>query len=350
MHDFHQRQIIPGKLYDITDRTIDGGTWFVPALRSVIVDAISRAQKVSKVKLYGYVVMSNHYHALASADGPREMAKFLELFHAEVGRHVNRFHARQGRLWAKRASVVRVSDEPAAQVARLRYILSNSVKELAAAHPADWTGPHVAHAFETGRPEGQGDAVVAIGGLENEIEGLCQRAPSDNQHGIAISQLPHLAQLSADEYFSDMRHLMSAVANAPTDRDAGIEANLLDGASKRAAPCAPPSSRPGWEPRKIVMDMSPPVTFPRRPRPGRGLRGPFVFASDKEVRTALIDARKAFLAKYVAASEAYREGRRGAPHFPWHSFAPVAPWLVGDAKQPGLFEPAVDAGAVVAST
>jgi hypothetical protein len=43
-------------------------------------------------------------------------------------------------LWSRRYQAIVVSDEPEAQVTRLRYMLSQGVKEGLVAHPAEWPG------------------------------------------------------------------------------------------------------------------------------------------------------------------------------------------------------------------
>lgn len=49
-------------------------------------------------------------------------------------------------MWARRFSSIPVSDEPEAQILRLRYLLSNSTKEGLVLSPSDWPGVHCADA------------------------------------------------------------------------------------------------------------------------------------------------------------------------------------------------------------
>ncbi|MEN8162115.1 MAG: hypothetical protein ABFS41_18745, partial [Myxococcota bacterium] len=53
-------------------------------------------------------------------------------------------------MWARRYDGIVVSDEPEAQWARLKYLLSNSVKEGLCESPFDWPGVHSAKALVTG--------------------------------------------------------------------------------------------------------------------------------------------------------------------------------------------------------
>ena len=333
MFDYHQRQIIPGKLYEITDRTLTGEHLFVSQLYEKLVKSIAFAQKVSNIKIFAYAVMSNHYHLLVSADGPEQMGQFLREFHCRSARAVNKYWGRAGRVWARRASVIRVSDEPAMQVRRLRYILSNGVKETGAKHPATWGGPHVAHYFDLGYQEAVGlmslfkSEATTIADVHKGLLGL------EDKHKIRVSPLRHLASLSEDEYLSEMRHLMNAVGESPLDTSVGLEGHQFD--TKAAQPEHVPATR---RPRtrqwsKIVENpkVSNPDPEDEKPKPFRA------FAHDVAIRKRLEEKREQFVSSYRLASRDFRNGERLEPKLPAYSFLPPGPWLIRDAAVDGLW-------------
>ncbi len=331
MKDYAVRQVIPWKLYDITDRVDDGSHYFTSDMADTILAALGKAQAVSALRIYGYVVMSNHYHLLVAARGAAELFQFLRVFHSDVARAINRGLSRRGRLWARRASIVRVSDEPEAQVARLRYILANSVKEGAVEHPSAWGGPHVAHYFESELPELAGDFVESFAGtLSAESHTARLRQPGPPQpFPIRISPLPHLAALSQDVYLSDMRHLMQAVAKFPHDREYGLDTHLYDPAAQR-----PPRQLPQLRTRARNADASTDEyvrkTVPP-PRPpiidGRRIR---VFAHTAAARARLTRKREAFLQQYKEVSAEFRAGTLALEDFPRYCFSPPCPPIAED--------------------
>ena len=339
--DYHQRQVLPGTLVEVTSRTMDGAHHFSPALRTAIIEAIAKAQFISKIKIYAYSVMSNHYHLLASAQGPRELGKFLELFHSALGRMVNFTTGRRGRMWQRRASVVRVSDEPYTQIQRVRYILSNGVKETGLKHPSHWTGPHVAHYFANGEPETAGETNAFLQDIackfNNFTRRYAKRKPAPKRPkplAIQVSPLPHLDSMPVEDYRRAMCHLMDAVAQAPTDREFGMKPWLMD--PNIAVPQAP--SIPPAEPAPPTAPTDATQVRETTPQSRPGPKAPyFVFAHDKALRDELIEQRKQFVEAYEDASLAYRAGRRRRPQLPPHSCAPPAFWLQKDHCRSGLF-------------
>ncbi|MGE0872638.1 MAG: transposase [Kofleriaceae bacterium] len=101
---------------------------------------IARAQTLyTSVKVYGFVFLSNHYHMLMSASDGAELAQFLGYINSNIAREMGRIHRWRGKLWGRRASVIPVLD-PEAMIERLRYVISNGVKEGLVPSPRDWPG------------------------------------------------------------------------------------------------------------------------------------------------------------------------------------------------------------------
>ena len=65
---------------------------------------------------------------------------------------VCRLHDWKDKVWSRRYSAIVISDEEAAQVDRLRYILANGCKEGLVASPRDWPGVNMIAAVLDGKP------------------------------------------------------------------------------------------------------------------------------------------------------------------------------------------------------
>ena len=51
------------------------------------------------------------------------------------------------KIWARRYQAIVISDEEAAQVERLKYVLAHGVKEGLVDRPQDWSGAHSVEAL-----------------------------------------------------------------------------------------------------------------------------------------------------------------------------------------------------------
>ena len=74
----------------------------------------------------------------------------MEHVNCNLSKEVARLHDWSGSLWQRRYQHVVVSDEEEAQVARLKYVLSNGVKENLVRRAADWPGVHSVDALVKG--------------------------------------------------------------------------------------------------------------------------------------------------------------------------------------------------------
>jgi hypothetical protein len=97
-------------------------------------------------------VMSNHLHILVTASTPTQVARFMSTVLSTITREVGRLHHRRGRMWDGPYHCIRVSQEPAAQLGRLCYVLAHGAKERLVADPRSWQGAHSAAALIDGTP------------------------------------------------------------------------------------------------------------------------------------------------------------------------------------------------------
>ena len=70
------------------------------------------------------------------------LSAFMAYFDGNVAREINRLHDWSGHFWAGRFVPIWISGEPAAQLGRLAYILSQGVKEGLVYSPLEWPGIH----------------------------------------------------------------------------------------------------------------------------------------------------------------------------------------------------------------
>ena len=121
-----------------------------PELNRRIVGAIGRAQRQTGLTLHAVVFASNHYHLLASPETPVQLVEFMRHIQSNIAREAGDLHDWDGKFWGRRYRDIPVSDEPEAQIDRLRYCLAHGVKEGLVARCRDWPGVHSAAALLDG--------------------------------------------------------------------------------------------------------------------------------------------------------------------------------------------------------
>ena len=147
-----------GALVEVTCRTIQGRFLLKPTaeLTSLTLGVLGRAQRLYPVEIHAFVFLSNHYHLLLSVKTALQLAQFMNYLNSNLAREAGRLHGWREKFWGRRYQAIVVSDEEAAQVNRLRYLLSHGCKEGLVARPRDWPGAHCVDALtEGGAPQGQ---------------------------------------------------------------------------------------------------------------------------------------------------------------------------------------------------
>ena len=141
-------------LIEITDRCFQSRFLLRPSprLNAVFVGALARASRRYGVGVVDYRVLSNHFHLLVICHEAWRLAAFMRDFESKLAKEVQRLHDWSGTVLPHRYRPIPVSDEPEAQIARLRYLLEQGVKEGLVTSPRHWPGAHGTRALLTGEP------------------------------------------------------------------------------------------------------------------------------------------------------------------------------------------------------
>ena len=135
----------PWMTHMVTTRCLEGQPLLRPSERAnqLIVGCFAYAQRrfAGRVELHHIAVMSNHYHALLSAEDQPTLSAFMCLLNGSLAKELGGLHDAHGHFWHRRYAKHQLLDEEALSDA-YRYLFANSVKEGLVEHPRDWPGVH----------------------------------------------------------------------------------------------------------------------------------------------------------------------------------------------------------------
>jgi REP element-mobilizing transposase RayT len=292
-------------MVEVTCRTIHARLLLRPSpeLNDLLVGVLGRAQRRHSMAIHAVVVMSNHVHLLLSPVSPQQLARFMEYFSGNLAREIARLHDWHDKVWAGRYRAIPISDEPAAQVDRLRYVLAHGAKEGFVAHPRAWPGVHSVDALVAGRKlEGTWHNRSAAYADNRRGGGASEAAGDSTAHcereEVTLTPLPCLAGLTERQRREIYRRLLDEiVARARSDRQGQTPLGEL--AVRRASP----------HDRPISSKRSP---------------APRAHAASRAARLAMSWAYREFVAAFRAAADCWRRGDRGSV-FPSGAFPPRPP-------------------------
>jgi len=146
------RLVVPGIPHHVTQRGNRRETTFFEAADYCLYrDLLGAAAGRAGVEIWGYCLMPNHVHVIATpgeADGLRRT--FGEL-HRRYTAHINTRHRWTGHLWQARFGSVAMDE--AHLIAALRYVSLNPVRARLVARAEDWPWSSVM-AHLSGRDDG----------------------------------------------------------------------------------------------------------------------------------------------------------------------------------------------------
>jgi hypothetical protein len=301
-------------MVEVTARTIGGLFLLKPDGRfnRRAIGVLARAQAYAGVEVYGTKVMSSHHHQLLGVRDAEQLAKFLCFTQCNLAKEANHVHGWCGRVWARRYSAILVSDEEAAQVARLRYLLGQGCKENLVASPLEWPGADTTWALFNGERRVDGEWVdrTSLFRARQETANVIERDFTSTET-LLLSQIPCWRHLSRAEYRDRIRELVRDIERETRTRHRADATTPLGARKVRMS-----------SPRDSAL------------RPARS-PAPDFHAATREARARLRQAYRLFLSAFLAASAALRSGNRLVP-FPEGCFPPRLPFEpLPRARAPG---------------
>jgi REP element-mobilizing transposase RayT len=117
----------PDTVHFITNRCFQRRFFFRPGpkVNAIILGCLAWAAQRHDVRVFCYVFMSNHFHAMVQAVH-MNCSDFMGSFKAELARRLNKLYGREGTLYAGRFKAEPVIGDEA-MIERMRYILCNPV-------------------------------------------------------------------------------------------------------------------------------------------------------------------------------------------------------------------------------
>ena len=302
----------PGALVEVTVRTLQQRYLLRPGprLNPLVVGVLAKGQVATGMRVHAVAVMSNHLHLLASPTSTRQLADFMSQVNGNLSKEVGRLHDWPGTMFPRRYTSIPVSDEPQAQVARLRYLLEQGCKENLVAAPTDWPGVHSSRAMIEGR---------SMSGIWIDRTALFRA----RQRGETVSEaeLTEHVELKLDP-LPCWRHLAPAAYRARlTEIIETIERETVERHQRdRTAP-----KGAAWVRRRHPHE---------RPKPGRRSPRPRFHAFARTVRERLAAAYREFLAAYRLAVQRLANGDT-AVTFPDTCYPPRLPFVEPTRLEPG---------------
>ena len=249
-------------------------------------------------------VLSNHVHILFDVDNVQQVADFMEYASSNLAREVNRLTGWSGPVFERRYTMIPVSNEEAAQVEVLKYVIGHGVKEGLVEHVEQWPGIHSA------RARLRGESLTGHW-FSRKDEYAARRRGEDfdplkyaTEETVELSPVPCWEHLPTEEYRGRVRGLVEEVEEeAAADRE------------RRGIPACGPEA---------ILTQDP----QHRPEKLAKSPAPFVHAASKAARMALYQSYSWFVGEFRKAAEKLRRGVRDVG-FPPGCFPPALPFVPG---------------------
>ena len=144
--------------------------------------------------------MSTHAHLLYGVEHGLQMAGFQCHMNSNVAREVGRLHQWTEKLWGRRYRPMAISNDRESQRERLKYVLSQGVKDFLVERVVEWPGPNAAKALLYDEP--------LVGHWFNRTKEFYARRKGiqfdkydyATRYEIRLKRLPAFADDSEEEY------------------------------------------------------------------------------------------------------------------------------------------------------
>ncbi|MCP5040256.1 MAG: hypothetical protein GY944_04450 [bacterium] len=244
-----------------------------------------------------------------------------------LAREAGRLSGWRGRFWRERYHMIPISPEPEALESRLRYVLSNTVKENLVARVTDWEGLHCAQALIDGKPM----AGIWYARAE-EYEAKRQAERRADRRGSAAEEISRGAFMTPYELklapLPCWQHLPTA---AIRKRVAQMVHEIETVAAARREELG--TEPLGMEKIRRQDPLSRTVKSKRSPKP-------LCHAASKEMRERMRQVYRAFVEMFREASLKVKFGNVAKAIFPKGCFPPSLPFVRTGEE----LDPLADAG------
>lgn len=276
------RMFVSGLGYLLTARCCDARFLMRPSRETneVLGGVLARAARLTGVEVFAFTFQSNHLHLLVRAPHGN-LPKFMQFVMSNVARKVGWLVRWRGPFWERRYSAEPVLDEEAL-VERLRYILSQGVKDGLVRRCRDWPGLSCLRMLVRGsRRTFLWFAWSKRWAARNEQASRDRFHPRwTERETLELTTLPHWAHLTRKQRARRVLELVRAV-------------------EQEAA-----ASHPRVLGREKILAQNPDY---RPARPQRSPR-PYCHATLASARRAFIEQYRAYVASFRAASQRWRRG------------------------------------------
>ena len=296
----------PGALVEVTCRALQSRFLLRPGptLDAILLGALARAQRRYAVRIIAFFFASNHLHLILEVDDAKQLARFMNYFLSKVAREIGRLTGWREKIFGRRYQAIQISDEPEAQIARLRYVLSHGCKENLVECLREWPGVHCVEALTEGK-------VLEGWWFDRTQEYLARRrGVSLGTYQYATRETLELAPLPCWKHLPPEKRQQLAVAMV-----AEIEAEAAERRERTGVQALGPAA---------ILAQSP----ESRPLKTKRSPAPAVHAVRRAVRRELRNAYFLFVAAYRSAAEKLRARQRDA-QFPAGCFPPPLPFVGG---------------------
>ncbi|MCO4760376.1 MAG: hypothetical protein KC502_02655 [Myxococcales bacterium] len=270
-----------------------------------IIGCLAVAQKQNGILIHGFAFLSNHYHMLISAKNAEVKSKFVGFINCNITKKLNAINERDGSSWARRFTEVPVTEDEFTQTWRLRYLLSQGVKENLVPVVEDWPGatstPWLLHGK---RIYGVWTSLTQRNRAENRKGFVEVPGEFDTVLELVMTVLPCWAHLTPNEW----RQRVWAIVESINLEAA--EARRLSGATVLGV--------------AAILATSP-FSLGKKPK---SRRRPLVHAPNREVRKRYVEVLRAVSAAYREASLRFRAGEWDV-EFPAGTFRPAGGFVGG---------------------
>ncbi len=293
-----------GSFVEVTCRTMQGRFLLhpTPLVRDLTLGVLGRAAGRYPVQVHAFVFLSNHFHLLLTVPSAQRLAQFMNYLNSNLAREVGRAVRWREKFWGRRYQAILVSGEEAAQIERLRYVLSHGCKEHLVERPTDWPGAHCARALLEGCPVTGSWFNRTLEYQARRRNLLLRSADLVEEESLLLAPIPCWAHLSQSRYRERIAELLRSIEleSARWSKQTGAATLGRDAVRKQD-----------------------PHGLPNRPkrRPA-----PLVHAVSRAVRREIRECYRAFVAAFRRAAARLRSGALD-PEFPLGSFPPGLPFV-----------------------